>query len=138
MGGRALILLDTHALVWLDNGSSRLGDKARRALDRALAEDDLVVSAITFWEVGTLLRKGRLSLAMDLDSWRSELLRVGVTEISVNGEIGVKASALADFHADPADRIIVATALREGAVICTADTRILEWAGPVQCRDAGA
>ena len=136
MGGDALILLDTHALVWLDGGSSRLGPESRRALDRALADDQLSVSAITFWEVGTLIRKGRMSLARDLDAWRSELLQAGVMEIAVSGDIGARATTLEDFHADPADRLIVATALREGAVVYIADNRILEWTGPVQRSDA--
>ncbi len=131
-----MTLLDTHVLLWLDGGSSRLGPKARLALDRALAEDGLSVSAISFWEIGTLLRKGRVSLALDLDAWRSKLLRAGLVEIAVIGDIGARAAALADFHADPADRIIVATALREGAVLATADQRILDWAGPVLRTDA--
>ena len=136
MGSDALILLDTHALIWLDGGSSRLGQESRRALDRALAEDQLSVSAITFWEVGTLIREGRMSLARDLDTWRSDLLQAGVVEIAVSGDIGTRATTLEDLHADPADRLIVATALREGAVLYTADSRILAWTGPVQRSDA--
>ena len=71
-----------------------------------------------------------------LDAWRSELLQAGVMEIAVSGDIGARATTLEDFHADPADCLIVATALREGAVLYTADNRILEWTGPVQRSDA--
>ena len=131
-----MILLDTHVLVWLDGGSSRLGSKARRAINETYLEEGLAVSAITFWEVGTLQRKGRLDLAMDLGSWRMQVLEAGVVEIPVNGDIGALAATLEAFHADPADRMIVATALRDGACLCTADRRILDWPGPIQRRDA--
>ena len=83
-----------------------------------------------------ILRKGRLSLAIDLDVWRSDLLRSGVSEIPVSGDIGARAADLGDFHADPADRLIVATAMRVGADLYTADRRILDWSGPVQRTDA--
>lgn len=86
--------------------------------------------------MGTLQRKGRLPLAMDLGTWRAELLEAGVVEITVSGDIGVRAATLEGFHADPPDRMIVATALRQGAVLYTADRRILEWPGSVQRCDA--
>ena len=56
-------------------------------------------------------------------------------EIAVDGEIGIHAVGLADFHADPADRLIVATALR-GHVLATADEKILDWTGNVNLLDA--
>ena len=59
----------------------------------------------------------------------------GVVEIAVDGEIGIGAVNLTDFHADPADRLIVATALR-GHLLATADERILDWTGNVSRLDA--
>ena len=59
----------------------------------------------------------------------------GIFEIAVDGEIGIHAVGLADFHADPADRLIVATALR-GPVLATADEKILDWTGNVNLLDA--
>ena len=59
----------------------------------------------------------------------------GLIEIPVDGEIGIRANALTDFHADPADRIIVATAMN-GHQLVTADRRILNWPGGLQCLDA--
>lgn len=133
-----MIVLDTHVLVWLDGGASRLGSSARAALDRALAEDGLAVSAISFWEVGMLVEKGRLSLGLDLTSWRIDLLRAGLAELPVTGEIAIAAARLAAFHGDPSDRLIVATALLAGARVCTADAAILDWNGPVLRADAAA
>jgi PIN domain nuclease of toxin-antitoxin system len=135
VGGRRLILLDTHALVWLDAGDERLGRRARRLIDQALAEDDLAVSAISFWEVAMLEAKGRLRLHQEPQSWRGDLLDRGLLELPVDGETGVRAARLADFHGDPADRLIVATALA-GHRLVTADERILGWPGVLLTHDA--
>ena len=77
-----------------------------------------------------LHEKGRMTLLRNIESWRTSLLEDGLLEIGVNGQIGIRANALPDFHSDPADRIIVATAL-EGHQLITADRRILEWLGPL-------
>ncbi len=135
MGGRRLILLDTHALVWLDAGDARLGRRTRRLIDEAFAEDDLAVSAISFWEVAMLEVKGRLSLHQEPESWRGDLLDRGLLEIPVDGEIGIRAAGLEGFHGDPADRLIVATALA-GHRLVTADRNILDWSGVLLSSDA--
>ena len=82
-----------------------------------------------------LRQKGRLDLLTDIGSWRMSLLRDGLIEIPVDGEIGIRANELADFHPDPADRLIVATALA-GHRLVTADRRLLSWSGPLSRLDA--
>ena len=82
-----------------------------------------------------LHEKGRLTLSNDLASWRRTLLGEGLVEIAVDGEIGIRANELADFHGDPADRIIVATALG-GHRLVTSDRRILDWPGNLSRLDA--
>ena len=72
--------------------------------------------------------KGRIHLADDVLTWRRSQLEQGMIEIAVDGEIGVRAATLEEFHADPADRIIVASAL-SGHRLLTADSRILRWTG---------
>ncbi len=121
-----MILTDTHVLIWWWTGASRLGTGARRALDDALRGQELAVSAMTFWEVVMLRSKNRLDFPEDVGLWRRELLGQGLAEIPVDGEIAIRANALPGFHADPADRIIVATAL-QGHTLVTADQAILEW-----------
>ena len=123
-----MILVDTHALIWLRTGDARLGAGARRALDDALRGEELAVSAMTFWEVAMLKSKNRLDFPEDVGLWRRELLRQGLAEIPVDGEIAIRANALPGLHADPADRIIVATA-QGGHRLMTADDRILRWSG---------
>lgn len=131
-----MILFDTHALLWLQSGSERLGARARRLADRALAEDELGVSAVSFWEVAMLAAKERIALARPPEKLREELLASGLVEIPLSGEIAIAATRLEAFHADPADRFIVATAQALSATLVTADSRILDWPGRVRRHDA--
>ena len=126
-----MILLDTHVLVWHTKGLEELGAQAKALADSALVQDELAVSAITFWEVEMLIVRGRLALLQDATAWRQELLDYGLIEIPVAGDIGIMAAALPDFHRDPADRFITATALHYGAQLVTADERMLGWTGPL-------
>ena len=130
-----MTIADTHALVWLWTGESHLGQNARQTIDEALRNGELAVSAMTFWEVDMLRAKGRLDFPEDVTAWRRELIGQGLMEIPVDGDIGIRANALADFHADPADRIIVATAM-SGHRLVTADERILTWTGNLDRLDA--
>jgi PIN domain nuclease of toxin-antitoxin system len=95
----------------------------------------MAISAFSFWEIAMLHEKGRMTLLRDIGSWRRELLGQGLVEIPVDGDIGIRANTLSDFHADPADRIIVATALG-GHRLVTADERILGWPGNLDRLDA--
>ena len=130
-----MLLLDTNALLWMRTGDRRLGGTARREIERAWQSDELAVSAISFWEVGMLVDNGRIHLADDVRAWRRDQLEQGMVEIPVDGETAVRAVRLTDFHADPADRLIVATALA-GHRLVTSDRRILEWSGRLSRLDA--
>jgi PIN domain nuclease of toxin-antitoxin system len=131
-----VILLDTHALIWLAEGHPQLGDRARQLADNALAHDGLGVSAITFWEIAMLHQRRRIQLLPPVAAWRQRLIEHGVREWPVTGEVGMAAAALLEFHPDPADRFITATALLYGATLVTADDRILAWSGTLQRHDA--
>ena len=130
-----MILLDTHVMLWLRLGNARLGTGARSEIDRAWRANDICVSAVSFWEVALLKNRHRINFPEDVGLWRREQLEQGVIEIPMDGEIGIRAATLPDFHADPADRLIVATAL-EGHRLVTADRRILDWPGQVSRLDA--
>ena len=134
-GDYTVILLDTHTALWLRAGDTRLGPVARAEIQQAWESDEVAVSAISFWEMAMLRDKGRISYPDDVSRWRQEQLSQGLIEILVDGEIGIHASALPSFHADPADRIIVATALI-GHRLVTADARILGWIGSLNRLDA--
>jgi PIN domain nuclease of toxin-antitoxin system len=122
--------------VWLDGVSPRLGGKANEQIDAAFQSGHTAVSAISFWEVGTLIRKGRIRLKMDLLAWRESFLRQGVQEFPVTGDIGILASGFQGFHGDLADRLIAATALHHSATLITADPRILSSEFSVRILDA--
>ena len=130
-----MTITDTHTLVWLWTGDDHLGPNSRQTIDGALRSGELAVSAMTFWEVGMLRAKNRLDFPENVAAWRRELLGQGLIEIPVDGETGIRANELPDFHADPADRIIVATAMN-GHELVTADRRILDWSGELRCVDA--
>ena len=131
-----MILLDTHALIWLVLGSERLGDAARRRCEELIQTRDVLASAISFWEVAILVRKNRFHLATSPAAWRDGVLRQGIIEIPLDGMTALEAPALRDFHADPADQLIVAAAIRNGATLLTADERILRWRGQLSRQDA--
>ena len=122
-------------MLWLRLGSPRLGQHARRQIERAWQSDGVAVSAISFWEVAMLKEKGRIRFHEDVGLWRREQLEQGVVEIPIDGEIAVRAVLLPCLHGDPADRIIVATAL-EGHTLMTGDGSILDWSGDLSRLDA--
>ena len=130
-----MLIVDTHALLWSRRRPCPMGPGSMEEIDAAWQADNLAVSAFTFWEVAMLRAKDRLDSPADVATWRRELLGQGLIEIPMDGDIGIRANALADFHADPADRIIVATSMR-GHHLVTADERILSWAGSLDRLDA--
>lgn len=137
-----LLLLDTHTLVWSVEERPRLGIAAKSALNEAARGNRIAVSAITPWEIGLLVSKGRLQLGTDVMRWiRVALARPGVRLAPLEPEIAVESTRLPfEMHADPADRILVATARHLGATLVTADGALLEMAkqGHFVGMDAGA
>jgi PIN domain nuclease of toxin-antitoxin system len=127
--------LDTNALLWWWAGADAIGSSSRRRIDGSFESGQLGVSAISFWEVAVLQSRRRIELPEDIGAWRRELLGQGIREIPVDGDVGIRAVRLPDFHADPADRIIVATA-QAGHTLITADRQILEWNGALRRVDA--
>ncbi len=117
-----MIVLDTHALVWWRTAPGKLGRAARRACERSAA---VGVSAISFWEIGTLVAKGRIKIRIPLTDWVRETLQGPRIEgLPVTPEIAALAASLT-MPGDPADRIIVATALQERCKLVTRDDAIV-------------
>ncbi len=82
------------------------------------------------------MRKERLEIYEPLAVWRLRVLESGLDEIPVSGDIAILATQLEDFHSDPADRIITATAIVTGHILLTANERILTWKGVLSRQDA--
>jgi PIN domain nuclease of toxin-antitoxin system len=135
-----MLVLDTHVLVWLMQGSPRIGARAKRLIDRAGLNDKIFVSAITPMEIGMLVAKSRLALSKDVIEWISEALaQPGIALLPLLPEIAVASTRLpGTAHGDPADRIIIASARHLGASVVTADRKILAYSrqGHVQATNA--
>jgi PIN domain nuclease of toxin-antitoxin system len=92
-------------------------------LARLEAADQLAVSAISCWEVAWLVKKGRLGLAMPLDQWITlALADSGVACLPVDGETALLSAHLPEHHRDPADRMIIATAIRQHCLLASLDS----------------
>ena len=135
-----MILLDTHVLVWSVEGHQRLGLAAGSRIEETRRTDRVGVSAMTPWEIALLVEKGRLRLAMEVAAWMEKVLGAqGIDLLTVEPAIALDSVRLpGDFPADPADRLIVATARHWGVPLLTADQTILAYAadGHVQAIDA--
>ena len=123
------LLLDTHALVWLAVGDARLSAAARKRIESAAQHQQLWVSAITPWEIGMLVAKGRLVLDRDVMDWVAAALALpGIRLAPLDPAVAVASTRLpGELHGDPADRLIVATARRLGATLVTADAALLSY-----------
>ena len=130
-----MILLDTHVLVWLRSGDSRLGPHTLHQIDLAWQRSEIAVSTASFWELAMLEENGRVELPTQIQIWRRELLKQGLVEIPIDGEIALRSRELKGFHSDPADRFIVSTCLG-GHRLATADRKILKWPGKLDRTDA--
>jgi len=113
------LLLDTCALLWLDAEPSRLSESTLNAIDGA---EIVLVSAISAWEVSLKQSRGALSLPLPADEWFPAVLaahdlRLAALEV----DILIAANRLPPHHRDPADRFIIATALRNDLTVVTAD-----------------
>lgn len=121
-----MIVLDTHVLLWWVNDPTTLSKSAKKAIDAAMKSRSVHVSCISSWEIALLVERGRLRLALDVRDWlcRCEALPF-LNFVPVDSAIAVESVRLPDFpHADPADRIIAATALSLGAALVTKDDKL--------------
>jgi PIN domain nuclease of toxin-antitoxin system len=116
-----VIVLDTHAWFWLVAFPDRLSEQAAMAVDGA---DRLGVSAISCWEIAMLAEKGRVELDRPAQRWLEDALaRSGAILLPIEPVIAALAARL-PLHGDPADRLIVATAMTASAELITKDHQI--------------
>jgi PIN domain nuclease of toxin-antitoxin system len=120
-----VILLDTHIWVWWVHRDEHLPARLRTFIERHESAT-LGVSAISCWEVAKILERGRLRLPMPTGDWlHAALAYPGVRLLDLTPDISVQSCSLPeDFHADPADQIIVATARHHRVGPVTLDARI--------------
>lgn len=126
MGGGTVIVLDTHTLVWWVTGDPALSVAAKAAIDLELNGGDIVISSISAWEIAMLVEREKLVLSMDVSAWLATVAQIeAVRFMAVDVEVAVKSVELpGEFHKDPADRMIVATARKLAVPLLTKDEKI--------------
>ncbi len=123
------VLLDTHVLVWAATTPERLGS------DLAVIEaaDSRIVSAVCIWELAIKQRLGKLTVGSDVRTWtRRVTSELVLDHLPVTAEHAAAVEHLPDVHRDPFDRLLVAQAVAEGAVLITADHRLAAYGDVVR------
>jgi len=122
------ILLDTHALLWFAEGS--LSERAATDIVAASAENALLLSPVSAWEIGLLVARGRLRLDRPVRAFVDAIYsRPGFVVASMTPAVAVESTTLpGDIHADPADRILVASAIAYRAMLMTRDAKLHAYA----------
>ena len=131
------LLLDTHAWIWLAAGDSRL-KKHKRRLERAAHSNQLLLSSISVYEAALIgietergRRRGKQAVRMlpTVQHWIQDALAgTHVVSVPLEATMASTAALLQPMHADPFDRLIVATTMSSKARLVTADTSIIEFA----------
>nr|WP_246542132.1 type II toxin-antitoxin system VapC family toxin [Collimonas antrihumi] len=130
MGGSSVIVLDTHTLVWWVTGDPTLSKRAKAVIEQEQADGEIILSSISAWEIAMLVQREKLLLSMDVDSWLATVAQIdAVRFVPVDVEVATKSVELpGEFHKDPADRMIVATARKLAAPLVTKDEKIRAYA----------
>ena len=124
-----MILLDTHTWIWWVNDITKLSESTEQIINKAAAEKNIYISSISVWVVALLVGKNKLKLNMDVATWISYSEGLSfVTFVPVNNRIALRSVAL-PLHSDPADRLIVATALHLGSSLVTKDKKLEAYGG---------
>ena len=124
-----MILLDTHVLVWWVNSEKQKSSrKARQALEQHSKRNELLVSSISFFEITTLERRGRLRFSIPVAEWLTSVRRLPEYRLEpLTDDIAERAGQFGDtFGGDPADRLLAATALLRTVPLVTSDEKLRE------------
>jgi PIN domain nuclease of toxin-antitoxin system len=124
-----MVLLDTHALLWWALDPEQLSPKASKAI-LAMEKTGGLASSISIWELGVNVQRGKLQLPLSVDKLAHRIEAHSVVElVPVDSDTWLRSLSLAWDHRDPADRVIVATALIHRVPVITKDDVIQSFAG---------
>lgn len=127
-----MVLLDTHVLLWWAADPDRLSSAATASL-AAMERRGGFASAISIWELGVKIQRGKLELGISIEEFARRIQKSGIIElVPVDTATWLRSLALAWDHRDPADRVIVATAILQDVPLLTADAEIHRFGG-VSC-----
>lgn len=119
-------LLDTHTWNWCILSPHKLSSRVINLIEQKKDDDELLLSAVSLWEFSKLVEKKRITISCDGLQWIQKALQdLPLRLVPLNPEIAWHSTVLpGEFHKDPADQIIVATARLENATIITKDELI--------------
>lgn len=122
-----MIILDTHIWIWWVDDNPKLSTQNRQLI-KANQASGLGISIISCWEIAKLVEKNRLIFKCPVEEWLELALKYpGVQLLELSLPIIIQSTRLSGFHADPADQIIVATAMISGSLLLTQDEKILNY-----------
>ena len=124
------LILDTQLLIWTSVKGRRLSATARELIENE--GHDLVFSVASIWETAIKFSLGRDDFDVDPRLLRRGLIENGYEELSITGEHAAAVSNLPALHRDPFDRLLVAQAMVEGAILVTADAGLSVYPGPIR------
>jgi PIN domain nuclease of toxin-antitoxin system len=131
------ILLDTHVLLWSLLEPSEISRGTKQQITLAQNNNRLLLSSISLWEIAMLNLKKRINIYEPTKEFLKSVASVRDLSVKdISPDVAAESVLLMDdFHGDPADRIIVATAKIYGATLLTRDKKILDWAksGHIHC-----
>jgi PIN domain nuclease of toxin-antitoxin system len=124
------VLLDTHIALWLDSGDERLRPTTRDLIDvRWRNGATVLISAVSAWEIALLVDAGRIDLDCPVEAWIDRFVdRPGIETIPLSSRAASRAYRLHELeHRDPADRLLIATAIEQDCPLITYDSRIVRF-----------
>ena len=123
-----MILLDTHTWIWSHSATKLLSGNVKKLIEKTQT-DQRAIASISIWEFAMMVTKGRINVKIDPKRWLNNSIdNSGLRVIELTPEIAMESCNLpGDFHKDPADRIIVATARAHNLTLLTKDRRIIEY-----------
>ena len=123
-----MILLDTHTWIWSHSATKLLSDNVKKII-QTTRTDQRAIASISIWEFAMMVTKRRIAVKIDPKLWLYNAISMsGLQVIELTPEIAMESCNLPDdFHRDPTDRIIVATARTHNLTLLTKDKKIIEY-----------
>jgi len=127
--GQHRVVLDTHVWIWTMTADPRLDKRFQFQFEKILKTQGVLLSPMSIWELGRLVDKGRIEIDMDVLDWVDQALDTEGLQLHIlTPRILIQSTRLPGLlHGDPVDRLLIATAHEEKAVLVTCDKKILEY-----------
>ena len=124
------VLLDMHIALWLDSGDQRLRAPTRALIDGCWQNGGTIFCAVTAWEIALLVGTSRIELDIPVTEWIKRFLdRLGIKAVPLGHRSASRSCELHHLeHRDPADRLLIATAIELACPLVAYDERVARFA----------